>query len=117
MTFDQFITFLNKALQANGGIQGMAFDGSVANLTALYKNCDRTDIINDLQQKAQQGCDASDWVPQAHRADFMTVCERDLRLRFRNRIQSLGTRTIGSQYAVPAVKSAQSTMDTIESGS
>lgn len=113
--FSKLITLLLKILPNNGQDKGFVFDGQAENLEGLFSKFDRFPLIQELKKRAATpSLPAKKWVPMQAKADFMSTAERDVRMRFRNRIQGFKNRTINNSYATANIERLQKELDTIE---
>ena len=94
--FKKLIETLQKALVKNGSGFSLCFDkiDGVTKLEDLFKLCDRESAVQELQKMATSSGAvlAKKWIPLASQIDYLTTTERDLRLRFRNRVQAFRLR-------------------------
>lgn len=67
---------------------GYMFDG-MGSHDAVYKLCDRTEIINELKGLMYKAT-AGEWIQIKAKIDYMCTVERDLRQRFSDRLTKLG---------------------------
>ena len=112
--FTELVKILDDALAKNGGSKGFCFDGQ-GDLTKLLKNFERKSLVAVLKQRAmKKGVKAREWSPVAAQVDFMSVAERDVRLRFRNRIQSMNLRTKTAELGRSSMKTMSQEIDKIE---
>lgn len=116
---DKFKTFqemMQKSLKNSGTGNGFCFDGVIEDLDALWEKIKRTEMITELKQRAQENeVLAKDWTPLVGRIDYMSVTERDLRMRFRNRVQNLRNRDINAALYRDSTKNFGEAMSKIES--
>lgn len=116
--FNELIKVIDLALQKNAGEGGFCFDDvkNITNLTALFKLFDRTEMVATLKKRAQKkGLKAKEWVPLVAQIDYMSSTERDIRLRFRNRIQALRLRDSNMLFARQGLRTFATEINGIES--
>ena len=91
--FSKFIKILEKALLHSATPGGpLSFDkvDEVDSWKSLFDECDRDELIKDLKKKMQaKKLLTKDYFPLVTKINFLSISERDLRLRARNRVQAL----------------------------
>lgn len=113
--FIELTKLLDEAFVRNGETDGFCFDEKAPNLKELLKKFERDELIAELKKRALKKTKASQWVPLVSQIDFMSRAERDVRLRFRNRIQSLRLRRTGTELARKSLETLFKELSTIES--
>ena len=112
--FQALTKLLQTAIQQNALGDKFCLDDQVKSLDDLWKQCDRTSAVADLKKK-MTGCTASEWIPLATQIDYMSVVERDLRIRFRSRIQGFPDPKEANQNIVDEITMLNTELQGIES--
>jgi len=109
MAEQSFNTLVNQLIkiqanQANGlrnvTPQGFSFDGIADSYQDLYNFCDRSEIIEKMKGLLSvQNVPASQWCPLKLQCDFMASIERDLRTRYRSRLDQYRYSTLGKGFS------------------
>lgn len=116
-SFETFCSTLEKALGKSASGSGFAFDKVTPNLAALWKQLqDRQEIISKLKEVSKKSqFQAREWIPPMAQADFMSRCERDLRLRFRSRIGMMRRSSQTNKVTgIPSLEAARTIFSMIE---
>lgn len=92
-------------------------DGQAATLEELItKFLDRSDLVSHLKGLQGEDTTAADWsVPKAA-LDFMAASERDVRIRFRRRVDSLSNRGEFRSKMVHSLKAMLDSLATAAAG-
>lgn len=114
-TYKEFEKIITNALTGSGTPR-LAFDGVVKDLDELWEKCNRQPMVAELKARAQKPrLPAKEWSPLAARIDYMTVAERDLRMRFRGRIASFKLRNLEAAQTIKAPREFSQAQSQIES--
>lgn len=91
--FTDFVDTMGTAYQAgsqglrNAAVLQFHFDGAVNAYQEIYDTCDVLDMVQDLQQMTQQASVKQvDWLALKHQINYLSSCQRDLRQRYRSRL-------------------------------
>jgi hypothetical protein len=114
-TYKDFEKILADAMLSSGTPR-LAFDGVVKDLEELWDKMKRQDLVQELKKRAQKSrLRAKEWSPLAARIDYMSVTERDLRVRFRGRITSFKLRNQEAAITQKAPREFSQAQSQIES--
>jgi len=113
--FDSFIDVLKEGLKKAATKKGFFFDKAKIDdpsWKGVFKSADRQELVGELKGQVHEKMKAGKFVAAATRIDFLSACERDLRLRARSRLQSF--RFIANGCAGFAQKSADYLKDELK---
>ncbi len=94
--FNEFQSVITKALKGSGIGEYLFVDGLVKSLTELYELLKHKELVDGLKETATKDViNAHEWVPVVAKIDYMAATERDIRMKMRNRVQSMRVRNDG----------------------
>jgi hypothetical protein len=97
----------SKALEKSVSGKGFAFDEEVKDFDELWNlHAKRSEIINSLKGKIGTSIKTRDWCPSMAQVDFLSRCERDLRLRFRSRVACFRKRSESHKLGLASIEAA-----------
>jgi len=123
MSEQSFNTLVNTLIKIQGNetqglrnitAQGFSFDGIADNYQDLYDYCDRSAIIEKMKGLlSAQNVPAAKWCPLKLQCDFMASIERDLRTRYRSRLDQYRYATLGKGFSSANLVNLQNQINTI----
>lgn len=106
-----------KALEKSVSGKGFAFDENIESFDELWKlHGKRQDIIDALKGKMGTSIKTKDWCPLMAQVDFLSRCERDMRLRFRSRVACFRKRGESHKLGIESIKVADKIISKNEAG-